>query len=65
VTSWEKLVPAPISVPIPTWTGRFLSFASRKRNRPLPRNKFEVGQCAIEASRSWQRQNSDSENQML
>jgi len=63
VRSTEKLVPAPISVPRPTWIGRFLSLATRRRNSPLPRNRFEVGQWAIEASRSCTRANSESENQ--
>ena len=60
VASSEKLVPAPMSVPRPTWTGRRGSRASRRRNSPLPRNRFEVGQCASAVPVAWQRSNSDS-----
>ena len=38
-------------------TGRRGSRASRRRNRPLPRNRFEVGQCASAVPLAWQRQN--------
>ena len=60
VASSEKLVPAPMSVPSPTWTGRSGSFALSISNRPLPRNRFEVGQCEIDVPVSWQRAHSRS-----
>ena len=42
-------MPAPISVPSPTRTGRSLFIARARSKAPLPRKKFEVGQWAIAA----------------
>jgi hypothetical protein len=60
----ENDVPAPRSVARPTRTGRSAFIAFLRLNRPLPRNWFDVGQCAIAVPVSWQRCSSSSVSQM-
>ncbi|MNI87279.1 hypothetical protein D3C73_1444620 [compost metagenome] len=58
VLSSEKLVPAPTSVPKPTFTLKRSAWG--RLNRPLPRNRFEVGQKAIAEPVSDRRWHSSS-----
>ncbi|MNJ00423.1 hypothetical protein D3C73_1597430 [compost metagenome] len=58
VCSSEKLVPAPTSVPRPTF--RLCFSAIGRLNRPLPRKKFEVGQKAMAEPVSARRAHSSS-----
>ena len=54
----RELVPAPMSVPNPTLIGWVWFLAWCTWNRPLPRNRFDVGQCDTAAPVSCTRSRS-------